>query len=121
MRSLCATPIQGLLNRAADELSQEVVNTITSAGAPSTRHAYALKLNLFVEWCSSHRIDAGSAQSESYCPFFCNGWKHDWVIRFLRGVRRLNPPRPPSIPSWDLSLVLRALQQGPFDPCKQTS
>ncbi len=40
--------------------------------------------------------------------------KHDWVIRFLRGARRLNPPRPPSIPSWDLSLVLRALQQGPL-------
>ncbi len=47
--------------------------------------------------------------------------KHDWVIRFLRGARRLNPPRPPSIPSWDLSLVLRALQQGPFEPCKQSS
>ncbi len=42
--------------------------------------------------------------------------KHDLVIRFLRGVRRLNPPRPPSIPSWDLSLVLTALQQGPFEP-----
>ncbi len=42
--------------------------------------------------------------------------KHDLVIRFLRGAGRLNPPRPPSIPSWDLSLVLRALQQGPFGP-----
>ncbi len=42
--------------------------------------------------------------------------KHDWVVRFLRGARRLNPPRPPSIPSLDLSLVLRALQQGPFEP-----
>ncbi len=42
--------------------------------------------------------------------------KHDWVVRFLRGARRLNPPRPPSIPSWDLSLVLTALQQGPFEP-----
>ncbi len=41
--------------------------------------------------------------------------KHDWVIRFLRGARRLNPPRPPSIPSWDMSLVLRATQQGPFE------
>ncbi len=42
--------------------------------------------------------------------------KHDLVIRFLRGAGRLNHPRPPSIPSWDLSLVLRELQQGPFDP-----
>ncbi len=38
------------------------------------------------------------------------------VIRFIRGVRRLSPPCPPSIPSWDLTLVLRALQQGPFEP-----
>ncbi len=42
--------------------------------------------------------------------------KHDLVVRFLRGARRLNPPRPPSIPSWDLALVLRALQIAPFEP-----
>ncbi len=39
------------------DLPQEVVDTITSSRAPSTRHAYALKWNLFVEWCSSHRED----------------------------------------------------------------
>ncbi|KAF4112727.1 hypothetical protein G5714_005272 [Onychostoma macrolepis] len=32
------------------------------------------------------------------------------------GKHDLNPPQPPSIPSWDLSLVLRALQQGPIEP-----
>ncbi|KAI2668058.1 ORF V: Enzymatic polyprotein [Labeo rohita] len=42
--------------------------------------------------------------------------KHDLVIRFLRGARRLNPPRPHLIPSWDLAVVLRGLQQGPFEP-----
>ncbi|KAL0172812.1 hypothetical protein M9458_033123, partial [Cirrhinus mrigala] len=42
--------------------------------------------------------------------------KHDLVIRFLRGARRLNPPRPHLIPSWDLALVLQALQQDPFEP-----
>ncbi len=42
--------------------------------------------------------------------------KHDLVVRFLRGARRLNSPRPPSLPSWDLALVLRALQTAPFDP-----
>ncbi|KAL0198781.1 hypothetical protein M9458_007321, partial [Cirrhinus mrigala] len=41
-----------------------------------------------------------------------------WPTRtwFLRGARRLNPPRPPSVPSWDLSLVLTALRQAPFEP-----
>ncbi|XDV15586.1 hypothetical protein PO909_015637 [Leuciscus waleckii] len=42
--------------------------------------------------------------------------KHDLIIRFLRGARRLNPPRPPLIPSWDLSVVLTALQSAPFEP-----
>ncbi len=42
--------------------------------------------------------------------------KHDLVVRFLRGARRLNPPRPPSLPSCDLALVLRALQTAPFEP-----
>ncbi|KAL0162816.1 hypothetical protein M9458_042212, partial [Cirrhinus mrigala] len=42
--------------------------------------------------------------------------KHDLVIRFLRGAWRLNPPQPHLIPSWDLAVVLQALQQDPFEP-----
>ncbi len=38
------------------------------------------------------------------------------LFRLLRGARWLNPPRPPFIPSWDLALVLRALQIAPFEP-----
>ncbi len=127
------------------DLPQEVVDTITSVRAPSTRQAYALNWNLFVEWCSSHREDPRRCTIRVVLSFLQQGLerrlspstlkvyvaaiaanhdpvegksvgKHDWVVRFLRGARRLNPPRPPSIPSWDLSLVLRALQQGPFEP-----
>ncbi len=32
------------------------------------------------------------------------------VVRFLRGVKRLNPPRPLTVPTWDFSTVLRALK-----------
>ncbi len=42
--------------------------------------------------------------------------KHDLVIRFLRGARRLRPSRPPTVPSWDLALVLEALALPPFEP-----
>lgn len=42
--------------------------------------------------------------------------KHDLIVRFLRGARRLNPPRFLLIPSWDLTLVLQALQRYPFEP-----
>ncbi len=42
--------------------------------------------------------------------------KHDLVVRFLKGVRRLNTP---SLPSWDLALVPRALQTAPLSLCIQ--
>ncbi len=45
--------------------------------------------------------------------------KHDLVVRFLRGASKLNPPRPPSLPSWDLALVLRALLTSPLSLCSQ--
>ncbi len=42
--------------------------------------------------------------------------KHDFVIRFLRGARRLNPPHPHLVSSWDLPSVLSALKGEPFEP-----
>ncbi len=126
------------------DLPPEVLNTIASARAPSTRRAHALKWNLFVKWCSSRREDPRRCSIGVVLSFLQQGLerrlspstlkvhaaaisayhdhidgksigKHDLVVRFLRGARRLNPPQPPSIPSWDLSLVLRALQIAPFE------
>ncbi len=120
------------------DLPQEVALTISSARAPSTRRAYTLKWNLFVEWCSSHQEDPRRCTIRAVLSFLQQGLerrlspstlkvyvaaisayhdpvegksvgKHNLVVRFLRGARRLNPPRPPSLPSWDLALVLRAL------------
>ncbi len=42
--------------------------------------------------------------------------KHDLIVRFLKGARRMNPSRPPLVPSWDLSIVLAGFQRGPFEP-----
>ncbi len=41
--------------------------------------------------------------------------KHDLIVRFLKGARRMNPSRPPLVPSWDLSIALAGLQRGPFE------
>nr|XP_055049505.1 uncharacterized protein LOC129434990 [Misgurnus anguillicaudatus] len=132
------------------DLPQAVSNTIDAARAPSTRRAYALKWNLFVTWCSSqredprecpinivllylqHRLDGRLSPSTikvdiaaiSAHHSLINGrsvGQHDLVIRFLRGARRLNPSRPPSIPPWDLSMVLKALQSPPFEPLQSAS
>ncbi len=128
-----------------DGLPPSVVNTITSARAPSTRHAYRLKWNLFVDWCSSRREDPRRCPIAVVLSFLQDGLerrlspstlkvyvaaiaahhdavdgksvgKHDLVVRFLRGARRLNPPRPHLVPSWDLPSVLTALKEEPFEP-----
>ncbi len=41
--------------------------------------------------------------------------KHNLIVRFLKGARRMNPSRSPLVPSWDLSIVLAGLQRGPFE------
>ncbi len=141
-------PPRMVLGRDAEVLSglpPAVVNTITSARALSTRQAYRLKWNLFVNWCSPRREDPRRCPIAVVLSFLQDGLerrlspstlkvyvaaiaahhdavdgkslgKHDLVIRFLRGARRLNPPRPHLVPSWDLPSVLSALRGAPFEP-----
>ncbi len=126
-------------------LPPAVVNTITSARALSTRHAYRLKWNLFIDWCSPRREEPRRCPIAVVLSFLQDGLerrlspstlkvyvtaiaahhdavdgksvgKHDLVIRFLRGARRLNPPRPHLVSSWDLPSVLSALRGDPFEP-----
>ncbi len=120
-------------------LPPEVVNTITSAKAPSTRHAYRLNSNLFVDWCSSRQEDPRRCPIRVVLFFLQDGLerrlspstlkvyfaaipeqhdavdsksvgKHDLVIRFLRGARKLNPPRPHLVPFWNLPSVLATMK-----------
>ncbi len=51
------------------------------------------------------------------------GWlvDRDAVIKFLRGARRINPPRPCTVPPWDLPTVLRDLKGLPFEPLQSSS
>ncbi|KAI2657489.1 Transposon Ty3-G Gag-Pol polyprotein [Labeo rohita] len=126
-------------------LSPSVVNTLLQARAPSTRWLYDLKWRIFVNWCSSRGKDPRSCGIESVLSFLQGGLdrhlsastlkvhvaaisanhdlvggtsvgKHDLIIKFLRGARRLKPPLPHLIPSWDLAVVLQGLQQDPFEP-----
>ncbi len=95
------------------DLPQEVALTIASARAPSTRRAYALKWNLFVEWYSSYCEDPRRCSIRAVLSFLQglehrlspstlkvyvatifahhdpvkgkSVGKHDLVVRFLRG------------------------------------
>lgn len=56
-------------------------------------------------------LDGTGRNSEAVPPTVID----DLIIRFLRSLQRLNPPKPCLIPSWDLSLVLQALQEDLFE------
>ncbi len=125
-------------------LPPAVVETIIQARAPSTRQTYALKWSLFATWCSSRREDPRRCTIGVVLSFLQERLerrlspstlkvyvaaiaahhdavdgrslgKHDLIVRFLKGARRMNPSRPPLVPSWDLSIVLAGLQRGPFE------
>ncbi|KAL0183542.1 hypothetical protein M9458_019238, partial [Cirrhinus mrigala] len=126
-------------------LSESVLNTISQARAPSTRRLYTLKWSVFSAWCSTRGedpascdisvilsflqelLDKGSSPSTlkvyvaaimaSHAPIAGQSvGRNNLVVRFLKGSRRLNPPHPHTIPTWDLSMVLRALKGPPFEP-----
>ncbi len=126
-------------------LPPAVVETIIQARAPSTRQTYALKWSLFATWRSSRREDPRRCTIGVVLSFLQERLerrlspstlkvyvaaiaahhdavdsrslgKHDLIVRFLKGARRMNPSRSPLVPSWDLSIVLAGLQRGPFEP-----
>ena len=48
-------------------------------------------------------------------------WKHPLVKQFMKGVRREHKIHRSLVPSWDLTLVLKALTTPPFEPLESVS
>ncbi len=125
-------------------LPPAVEETNIQSRAPSTRQTYALKWSLFANWCFSHREDPQRCtigvvlsflQERLECRLSPSTLKvyvaaivahhdavdsrslgkHDLIVSFLKGARRMNPSKSPLVPSWDLSIVLAGLQRGPFE------
>ncbi len=136
--------------REPASLPERVLNTIFEARAPSTRCLYALKWSVFSTWCLDHGenpstsdlsvvlsflqelLDKGCSPSTlkvyvasiaaSHAPLAGQSvGSNNSVVRFLRGARRLNPPRPLTVPTWDLPTLLRALEGPPFEPLQSTN
>ncbi|XP_053351317.1 uncharacterized protein LOC128520900 [Clarias gariepinus] len=132
-------------NLLAKGLPPNVIETIQSARASSTRGLYAYKWRAFEQWCQEHNVlpfqcsmveilsflqkllEKGLFFSTikvylaaiSACHVGFDGVSpgaHPLAVRFLKGVRRLRPTARSSVPSWDLLLVLEALCGPPFEP-----
>ncbi|KAL0204602.1 hypothetical protein M9458_002620, partial [Cirrhinus mrigala] len=130
--------------RESEILPKSFLNTISQARAPSTRCLYTLKWSVFSAWCSTRGeyttscdisvisflqelLDKGRSPSTlkvyvaaitaSHAPIAGQSvGRNNLVVRFLKGSRRLNPPHPLTVPTWDLSMVLRVLKGPPFEP-----
>ncbi len=131
-------------------LPERVLNTISEARAPSTRRLYALKWSVFSAWCLNRGENPSTSELAVVLSFLQElldkGCSHSTlkvfvaaiaafhapiagqsvgrdnsVVRFLKGARRLNPPRPLTVPTWDLPTVLRALKGPPFEPLQSTN
>ncbi|XDV44795.1 hypothetical protein PO909_013034 [Leuciscus waleckii] len=131
--------------RVPQDLPEGVLNTIMEARAPSTRRLYHLKWSVFSSWCLARNLDPHTCEVPMVLSFLqelldvgrtpsmlkvyvaaiaayhapVDGQslgRNYLVVQFLKGARRINPSRPPSVPSWDLSTVLRALKGPPFEP-----
>ncbi|KAL0161811.1 hypothetical protein M9458_041207, partial [Cirrhinus mrigala] len=136
-QSVGLTPL--VFGRESENLPEGVLNMIFQARAPSTRRLYALKWSVFSTWCSTRGknpascdisvilsflqelLDKGRSPSTLkvyvaaiaafHAPIADQSiGRNNLVVRFLKGSRRINPSRPHTIPTWDLSTVLRALK-----------
>ncbi len=132
------------------DLHESVLNTISQARAPSMRHLYALKWSVFPAWCTTRGKESTSCDISVILSFLQELFDKDHspsmlkiyvaaiaafhapiarqsvgrnnlVVNFLRGTRRLNLPRAPTVPMWDLPTVLRALKGFPFEPLQSAN
>lgn len=131
-------------------LSPRVVTTIQNARAVSTRSLYGCKWQVFEGWCDGRGItsyqcsvpdilcflqdlmDKGRSFSTikvhlaaiSACHVGFEGstvGQHPLIRRFMKGARRSLPVVRRTVPEWDLSMVLEALSQHPFEPLDSIS
>ncbi len=131
-------------------LPEQVLNTISEARAPSTRRLYALKYSVFSTWCLDRSENTSTSELAVVLSFLQElldkGRSHSTlrvfvaaiaafhapiagqsvgrdnsVVCFLRGAKRLNPPRPLTVPTWEVPTVLRALKGLSFEPLQPTN
>ncbi len=123
---------------------------MAEARAPSTRRLYALKWSIFSTWCQDLNLDPVTSDVSVVLSFLQEMLdkqrssstikvyvaaivafhaptagrlvsRDSAVVQFLQGTRRTNPPRPHTVPPWDLPTILRALKGPPFEPLKSMS
>ncbi|XP_073401975.1 uncharacterized protein [Dendrobates tinctorius] len=126
--------------------SLDVISTMISARKPVSRRIYHRTWKIFFSWCKDHGrsplvffiagileflqsgLKSGLVLSSLKakfrpCQFFSNKELplKPQVKTFIQGVSHVTPPYRRPLEPWDLSLVLGALQEDPFEPLQDVS
>ena len=131
------------------DLDEGVRDTMENARALSTRVNYGYKWKWFSDWCTTNQVDPVSCSVLVVLRFLqsllnagraastLRGYvaaislrhekvdglpvgRHEDVVGFMNGVRRLRPGRELRAPSWDLPFVLQSLTRAPYEPMDQS-
>ena len=125
--------------------SSKTRKLLSESWRSGTKRDYSAKFRRFSSWCSEREIDLYSISLTDIADFLADlfhaglqyktitGYRsmlssvllpvdnkpvgqHPTIIRLLKGVFNLRPPRSKVIPEWELPVVLNALEQSPFEP-----
>ncbi|XP_070583499.1 uncharacterized protein [Erythrolamprus reginae] len=128
-------------------LLEKVIDTMQAARRPSTSQIYQTTWAAFCGFCDKQQINPRKASVITVLEFLQAGIErglalntlkrhvaalstmiqvaevrslayHPWVKDFMRGASNQHSPPVRRFPSWDLTLVLRALTKPPFEPLR---
>lgn len=129
---------------------EPVVKTMLHSDKPNTSEVYNRQWQGYEDWCNSRNYSPCRATVSQVCEYLQlhldNGLayrtiavirsaiskyhegidglpvgQHKRVRKFMKGVFNRNPPVRTLTPSWELEVVLNALQKAPFEPMKSAS
>ena len=128
--------------------SKSAGKLLASAVRPGTQRVYKYKHRQFVCWCHKRNEDPVSCSISTVANFLAclfdkglnysticgyrsaisalhepvEGYKvgeHPRIVALLKGVFNRNPPKRTLLPPWDLRVVLKHIQNHPFEPLNQ--
>ena len=143
--SECLCVVSGLLQESQGRFSVEVADRIKAPQRESSRRVYDSRWAIFQKWSQKNQVDVTKPVIPQIADFFnylftdkklkprtIAGYRTSVadglgsagqmvsqsldLNRFIASFHRDRPPGSRSIPNWDLSPVLLALTQPPFEP-----
>ncbi|CAC5377945.1 unnamed protein product [Mytilus coruscus] len=137
-------------NFKAGGFSESARNLLNASWRKGTQRDYIAKFEKYSSWCTGKQIDPYSATlsqiADFLAPLFESGLQyrtisgyrsmlsavlspidnylvgqHPYISRLIKGVFHSRPPKTNLLPEWDLEIVLKALENEPFEPLCEAS